>query len=81
MKKYEEFVKLSQDPEKCDRLTDRLTDRLSVPWSTVFYSELRLVTCPNQASFRRLTVARGRILVGQHVLLTCSGGTRWTCVK
>ena len=26
MKKYEELVKLSQDPEKCDRLTDRQTD-------------------------------------------------------
>ncbi|KAH3873666.1 hypothetical protein DPMN_036903 [Dreissena polymorpha] len=27
MKKYEELLKLSQDPEKCDGLTDKQTDR------------------------------------------------------
>ncbi|KAH3702064.1 hypothetical protein DPMN_077065 [Dreissena polymorpha] len=27
MKKYEEFLKLSQDPEKCDRQTHREADR------------------------------------------------------
>ncbi|KAH3697921.1 hypothetical protein DPMN_085433 [Dreissena polymorpha] len=26
MKKYEELLKLSQDPEKCDRQTDRQTE-------------------------------------------------------
>ncbi|KAH3782328.1 hypothetical protein DPMN_160243 [Dreissena polymorpha] len=29
MKKYEELLKLSQDPEKCDRQTDSQTDAQS----------------------------------------------------
>ena len=33
MKQYEELLKLSQDPEKFDRLTDRLTDWLT-DWQT-----------------------------------------------
>ncbi|KAH3871341.1 hypothetical protein DPMN_034539 [Dreissena polymorpha] len=31
MKKYEELSKLSQDPEKCDRLTDTQSTNLKPP--------------------------------------------------
>ncbi|KAH3837554.1 hypothetical protein DPMN_110947 [Dreissena polymorpha] len=50
----------------------------SMPWSTGLHREWCLVTCPNQTSFRRSTVARG-VRMGKQVLLSCSGRTYSYC--
>ncbi|KAH3716902.1 hypothetical protein DPMN_059635 [Dreissena polymorpha] len=43
IKKYLELLKLSQDPEKCDRQTDSQTDRQTDTQSANHKSPLKLV--------------------------------------